>query len=95
MDERGLDALRRALTAPLGAHVDDETMALLVTAEAAGEDIEETYAAPLAHIERCATCAESYLELAQMMLEAVAEMDAAADAVSPEEVYALLLAREM
>lgn len=87
--------MRRALTAPLGAHVDDETMALLVTAEAAGEDIEVTYATPLAHIERCAACAESYLELAQLMLAAVAEMDAAADAVSPEEVYASLLAQEL
>lgn len=95
MHERDLNSLRRALTAPLGAHVDDETLALLVTTEAAGEDIEETYATPLAHIERCAACAESYFELAQMMLAAVAEMDAAADAIAPEDIYASLLAQEL
>lgn len=92
---RGMAALRDALTAPLGPHVDDETLALIVTAEAAGENVDVAYAETMAHIERCATCAASYGELAQMMFAAVADMDAAAGALAPSDVYTALLAQQL
>ena len=86
MSKRGIAALREALTGPLGAHLDGETLAVIVTAEAAGEDVEKAYAQALTHIERCEMCAEAYGELAEMMVAAIADMDAAAEAIPPEVI---------
>ena len=95
MNKRRLSSLRRALTRPLGAHVDAATLASLVSAEAAGEDVDALFATALAHLERCERCATDYDELAQMMSGALADMSAAAAAMPPGEVYSALLAQQL
>lgn len=95
MNERRLAALRRALTAPPGEHVDDETLSVIVTAEISGDDVEQMHHAALSHIEGCPDCAAAYEQLWQMMSAALSAMSAAAAAVPPEQVYAALLAQEL
>lgn len=95
MGDGGAKALGQALGAPAGPHLDDETLAALATAEAAGESLEALYPEAVAHIETCVRCAKAYAELAEMMMEAVASMASAARRMSPEEVYAGLLARRL
>lgn len=89
----GVEALRRALGSPAGDHLDDDVLAALATAEAAGEDVETLYPEPVAHVETCVRCAQAYGDLVEMMLEAVDEMAAAARRGSPQAAYAALLAR--
>jgi hypothetical protein len=90
-----LEALRRGLEGPGDDHLDDETVAALATAEAAGEPLEDTFGPQLAHLEQCVECAETYADLMEFTLAALAEMDARAEALSPAEVFADLLAREL
>lgn len=92
MSKRGLYALHKAITTPLSPHLDDETIAELATAEAAGEDIEASYPAQVRHIEVCAQCADEYGELVEMMLAAVGEAFAAP---SPQDVYANTLLEDI
>ncbi len=82
-------ALQEALTASLDPHLDDETLAELTTAEAAGEDLEQAYPKETAHLELCVPCAEAYAELLTLMLETFAGMAQAA--VSPADVYQAVL----
>ncbi|MEM7117611.1 MAG: hypothetical protein AAF614_34585 [Chloroflexota bacterium] len=79
-----LDQLRQALSEPLGPHLDDEVLAEMATAEAAGEDIEVLFAQELIHLEQCVQCAEAYAELVELMETAVSAM--ALPAVVPPEV---------
>lgn len=95
MNERRLAALRRALTTPPGAHIDDETLSLIVTAEVSGEEIEQQHQVPLRHLESCQECAAAYEELWQLMTSALSAMSTAAASVAPEQVYAALLAQEL
>ena len=95
MSKRGLSALHEALTGPLGDHLDDEVIAELATAEAAGEDIEARYPSQVKHIEHCTQCAQAYSELVELMLLAVGGMAAAASAVQPVETYAAFLLKDL
>ncbi len=84
-------ALQEALTASLDPHLDDETLAELTTAEAAGEDLEQAYPKETAHLELCVPCAEAYAELLTLMAETFAGMTQAAAAVSSADVYQAVL----
>jgi len=95
MPDDGVGALRRALEEPAGSHLDDETLAALATAEAAGDEVEALYPGEVAHVEACVRCAEAYGELVELMVEAVDAMAVAAQKASPREVYAALLARRL
>jgi len=95
MSDRGLSALYKALTSPLGDHLDDEVFAELANAEVTGEDIEARYPSQVKHIESCVQCAQAYSELVELMLLAVDGMDAAASAVQPVETYAALILRDL
>ncbi|MDX1686635.1 MAG: hypothetical protein R3248_01515 [Candidatus Promineifilaceae bacterium] len=95
MRDDGVEALRRALESPVGDHLDDDVLAALATAEAAGEDVETLYPEPVAHLETCVRCAQAYGDLVEMMLEAVDEMAATAQRTSPQAAYAALLARRL
>ncbi|HLF25889.1 MAG TPA: hypothetical protein VJG32_06100 [Anaerolineae bacterium] len=87
MSKGGLTALYQALNEPIGPHLDDETLAEIASAEAAGEDVDRRYAAHMRHIESCLTCAEAYADLMEMMSAAVSEMAEAAQKSDPVEVY--------
>jgi hypothetical protein len=91
MSKQKITALRQALNSPPGPHLDQQRLAELATAEAAGEPIENLYPAALAHLEHCLTCAEAYSELVTLALTAAENMASAAAAVSPEAVYTALL----
>jgi len=93
MTNNGLSSLYEALTQEPGPHLTDEILAEVATAETAGENIDSLYPVEMQHIETCVDCAEAYSELAEMMLTAVDEMVARAEAVSPLEVYATLIER--
>jgi hypothetical protein len=71
MNKRGLAALFEALSTPIGSHLDDETLAVMVDAEMAGEDIEALYGSQIGHIERCERCASAYSELMVLLQTAV------------------------
>lgn len=87
MSKRGLSALYQALTEPIGPHLDDETLAEIASAEAAGKNIDRMYDAQLVHIEACVKCAEAYASLVEMMFAATADMAQAANALAPIESY--------
>jgi hypothetical protein len=91
MSKQKIKALRQALGGPPGPHLDQELLAEVATAEVAGEPVETQYAAALAHLEHCLTCAEAYSELVTMALTAAEGMASAAMAVPAEAVYAALL----
>jgi hypothetical protein len=86
MDRRKLDHLRRLLVEP-GPHLDDESLAAIATAEAAGEDVAARFAAELAHVESCVACADSYAALVELMQAAIADMAEVATAPTPEEAF--------
>ena len=92
MNRAGLRALRQTLRTQTSTHLDDETLAILATAEIGGEAIELIFAGELAHLETCVTCAESYDNLMLLMQEAIGEMTAAANLITPTQVFAALLA---
>lgn len=82
--DRGLAALYNALKRPVGPHLDDETLALIVDAELAGESIEHNFGSDLAHIERCEQCAANYSELLLMMQGILSDMALMAE--SPDKI---------
>lgn len=65
-----LDELRRLLTEPPGEHLSDETLAEIVTAELAGEDVDNLFADHIRHLESCERCAEAYSALMEAILAA-------------------------
>ena len=93
MSKHGLTTLYQALTEPLGPHLDDETLAEIASAEAAGENVDRMYADQLHHIESCVICAEAYASLAEGMLAATADMAEAANALTPFDAYGVQLAQ--
>lgn len=66
--------LGQALRRPPTPHLNDERMAEIATAEAAGEDIAQGYPAEVAHLESCVACSEMYGALLEMLDGAVADM---------------------
>lgn len=90
-----LNDLRRLLTEPESAHLDDLRLAELAAATAAGEDMETAYAAELAHIEQCAVCADAYDELVALSETAVADMHLAAQEMTPQALFVELISREI
>lgn len=88
-----LDNLRRLLTEPLGAHIDDQRLAEMAAAISAGEDVDALFATELAHIEQCLACAAEYDELVTLSVTAVTDMSLAAQEISPQEVFAELIRR--
>ena len=89
-----LDDLRRMLTEPLGAHIDDERLAEMAAATAAGEDVDAMFGTELAHIEQCSACAAEYDELVNYSVSAVADMNLATQKITPQEMFAELIRRE-
>lgn len=90
----GPAALRRVLTEVADFHLDDARLALVASAEAAGEDVEHLYPAELWHIEQCVSCAYQYGELVADLQAAFQEIADDAATVPPAAVYAAwLLAR--
>lgn len=79
MAKRGLAALYQALNSPPTPHLDDETLAQIVEAELAGENVDMLYSDQVEHIESCETCAAAYSELLVIMQEIVGEMAQAAE----------------
>ncbi len=65
-----LDELRRLLTEPPGEHLSDETLAEIVTAELAGEDVDTRFAEQIRHLESCERCAEAYSALTEAIVAA-------------------------
>lgn len=90
-----LDDLRRMLTEPAGAHLDDKKLVEIVTAELSGEDVDVLYAPEMAHLGRCPECAAAYEELASLSFTAVGNMAAAAYAMTPQQVLVGLLQAEL
>ncbi len=90
MSRRGLAALYLAMSEPIGTHLDDETLAVIVDAEMAGQDVEQLYSSELAHIEQCERCASAYSELMLMVETAVEEM--AQSMTVPEDITAFDIA---
>jgi hypothetical protein len=90
-----LTNLHRLLTQPIGPHLADERLAEMAAVEATGKDVAIHYGAEVAHMEVCPECATHYNELVLMTLTAVSQMSAAARAVTPQEVFAALLQRDM
>jgi hypothetical protein len=84
MPERGLAALYRALREPTGPHLDDKTLAFIVDAELAKEDVDTLFNEQMTHIESCESCAANYSELLVMMQRIVGEM--ALEAETPDAV---------
>ena len=92
MNRAGLNSLQQTLKTQRSTHLDDETLAMMATSEMGGEAIELMFAHELAHLETCVLCAESYANLMVLMQEALGEMTAAANLISPAHVLAALLA---
>ncbi len=92
--DRGLQNLRRALI-PSHEHLEDNSLADLTTAEIAGNDIEALYPQEMAHLESCPACAQTYADLIEMTLAAFGGMAENAASVSPQTVYAAILARDL
>lgn len=69
--------LSQALRQPPGTHLTDELLAEMATAEAAGEDIVQTYPAQVAHLESCVRCSQDYGALLEMLTGAISDMTAA------------------
>lgn len=65
-----LDELRRLLTETPGEHLSDETLAEIVTAELAGEDVDNLFAEQFRHLESCERCAEAYSALMEAIVAA-------------------------
>ncbi|MFZ0547026.1 MAG: hypothetical protein WAM60_16395 [Candidatus Promineifilaceae bacterium] len=89
MPDRGLAALYQALNNPPGSHLDDETLALIVDAELAGEDVDKLFSDQIDHIETCESCATAYSDLMVMMQEMIGDMTRAAETVSQTETTSL------
>jgi hypothetical protein len=85
-----LDELRQLLSGLAGEHLADETLAEIVTAEIAGESVEQLYASELRHLESCMLCAEAYGRLVEITLaadELAAVTDAGAAAEGVESLW--------
>jgi hypothetical protein len=95
MRKQQLTILRKALTKPPGLHLNDETLAELVSAEQRGEDIEELYPDEVNHIEGCIRCVQAYVELTELITAASHEMSVAATAISSTEVFVELLSKDV
>ena len=87
MSKLGLTALYQALVEPIGPHLDDETVAEIASAEAAGENVDQMYAIQLQHIESCVKCAEAYASLVVGMLAATTDMAETANVLASRETY--------
>jgi hypothetical protein len=94
MSER-LDELRHALTEPIGPHLDDEQLAEIAAAEVAGEDVDAIYDGEMAHLACCPDCAIEYGELVALSATAVAAMAAAAQSMTPQQVFSAVLQQEL
>lgn len=75
--------------------IDDELLAEIAGAAAAGEDVDALYANEMKWIESSVPLAEAYGELVEMMETAVFTMNQAAQSVSPRDVYLSLLAERV
>ncbi len=75
--------------------MDDELLAEIASAAAAGEDVDVLYADEMRLIESSVPLAEAYGELAAMMETAVFTMSQAAQAVSPRDIYLGMLAERV
>jgi hypothetical protein len=91
MRSEALERLRKALVAPAGPHLGDETLAEIWSIEATGEQPAEHYRAALEHLESCPDCAEAYSALARLWQATTEDMSQAAAQIQPLEVYAALL----
>lgn len=87
--------LRHILTKTDTPAIDDQLLAEIASAEAAGMDVDALYAVELSQIEASLPLAETYADLVQMMTTAVSQMTLAATAVSPQDVYVYLLQRQL
>ena len=87
MSKLGLTALYQALVEPIGPHLDDETVAEIASAEAAGENVDQMYAIQLQHIESCVKCAEAYASLVEGMLAATTDMAETANVLASRKTY--------
>lgn len=95
MRDHRLAALYQALKQPTGPHLDDETLAVIVDAELAGERVDLLYTKEIEHVEICEQCALAYSDLLMLMGEVMGDMALAADAVSPLEAYTAFLQLEI
>lgn len=84
MPDPRLAALYKALKTPIGPHLSDETLSLIVDAQLAGESIEQNFESELAHIEHCEQCAANYSALLMMMQGILGDM--ALTAESPDRI---------
>lgn len=91
---RSLNNLRRALTEPMGSHLDDESLAEIAAAEAAGEDVDSLYATAVIHLSQCPNCTAAYGELARIWQTAVSSMSAAAQTLTPQQAFLALLQKD-
>ena len=91
---RSLNNLRRALLEPLGSHLEDDKLAEIAAAEAAGEDVDALYAAAMDHLSQCPDCTAAYGELATIWQAAVSGMSAAAQTVTPQQAFLALLQKD-
>jgi hypothetical protein len=89
-----LNELRIALTTPVGAHLDDETLAEIAAAESAGEDVDALYPEDMAHLSQCPDCVSTYSELASLWQTAVTDMSATAQSLTPQQVFLALLQKD-
>lgn len=91
---RSLNNLRRALIEPLGPHLEDDNLAEIAAAEAAGEDVDTLYATAMDHLSQCPACIAAYGELATIWQTAVSGMSAAAQTVTSQQAFLALLQKD-
>lgn len=89
-----LNELRRAITAPIGPHLNDETLAEIGAAESAGEDVDALYPEDMAHLSQCPDCVSAYGELVSLWQTAVTNMHTAAETVTPQQAFLALLQKD-